>query len=59
MQSPSARENPTSSSLPTRRDAMKAVSVVVGGALAGVGGGVASARNEGHPDGGKAFLYTR
>ena len=35
MQSPSARQNSASSSLPTRRDAMKAVSVVVGSATGG------------------------
>jgi gluconate 2-dehydrogenase gamma chain len=39
MQSPSAGGNSASNSLPTRRDAIKVVSVVVGGALAGVGGG--------------------
>ena len=37
MHSPSADENAASKSLPTRRDAIKAVSVVVGSALTGVG----------------------
>ena len=44
MQSPSAGENSASQSLPTRRDAIKVVSVVVGGALAGEG--MLSARTE-------------
>jgi gluconate 2-dehydrogenase gamma chain len=40
MQPPSAGENPVSRRLPSRRDALKAVSVVVGGALTGAGGGI-------------------
>ena len=39
MQSSSADDHSSSHFLPTRRDALKAVSVVVGGALTGVGGG--------------------
>lgn len=39
MQFPCGGKNPASDSLPTRRDAIKAVSVVVGGTLTGVGRG--------------------
>ena len=46
MPSPSAGENSASNSLPTRRDAIKVVSVVIGGALAGVGGGMRIARSD-------------
>ena len=46
MQSPSAGEKSSANSLPTRRDAIKVASVVVGGALAGVGGGMLIARSD-------------
>lgn len=51
MQSPSAGENSASNSLPTRREAIKVVSAVVGGALAGVGGGTLIARSDDIPTG--------
>jgi len=44
MPTPSAGGNSAANSLPTRRDAIKVASLVVGGALAGVGGGMLSGR---------------
>jgi gluconate 2-dehydrogenase gamma chain len=47
MQSPPSDDNPASDCLPSRRDAIKAVSVAVGGALACVGGVVPIRRASG------------
>lgn len=51
MQSPSAGESPAFNSLPTRREAIKVVSVVVGSALTGVGGGRLMAGTDAVPAG--------
>jgi gluconate 2-dehydrogenase gamma chain len=46
MQFPAAGGNSASNSLPTRRDAIKVVSAVVGGAIAGIGGAKLTGGND-------------